>query len=299
MVFTRNLQSPVTDWTVIGTGATPLHSQTMGDVWKEIENQIWFLWLQAVRAGIATFPSTNLFSLRTLYTFNPVVFSLFDNNIGTRTIRSIIDDLRLAFGASVFAWTTTGPTNVTGALIDEVRRAVGLSPEEGALNLVAPEPAGAVVKELSPVSFRFNNTSAEAAGAPSKLISGGTRNIKRIIEFPESTRQSNVENFLLYRHGAGGAFTGDQTWSIALGDLDLSNAQDTYESDSTVFVSGDATSGSVVAEFNKITGYPTSGSGKVYLLAQMDSEAGAVDQANMFPILDSFPEVRLWQPALS
>ncbi len=283
-------------WTSLG-GSTALTETSVRDSLKELTEQLTSIRTHGIASGLMI--GLHSFGFRWQVIIEKQVFTLLNGIGGTETIKEYIDTYRSSIGASAFTWSNTGGSaEFTGDLVNEIRRAIGLAPAEIALDQVEGDPSGAVVKELSPVAYRWPTTTGETGGGPTK---DGTNDlaIKRIFEFPESTRKANVETFLIYRHGAGGLYSGNQTWSIVLGDYNPTDASATYNSNSTVFISAQATSAGVVSEIKKITGYPSSGSGEVHLLAQMDDEAGAEDQANTFPLITAFPEMRVWQPELS
>ncbi len=299
MAFSRTSQNPISSWDEVITAGAELSSANVEDAMKEMENAMQNLWQHSSDAGLITESIPNyliLYSSVQLFTF------LDTTSVPNVKMRILWDAIRAEVGLTAFTYSATGPLKLSVALFDEIRRSVGLSIPEVEFDFIVEDPAGGVVKVFgAPDTYRFSNTQAEVEGAPQVI--NGTKSMRRLIQFPESTRKSGVENVLILNHGGGGGYTGNQTWSIFLADYDPGDAEATYNSDSTTFVSGIATSSpSTLTRVDKITGYPASGSGPVYLIVSMDddSNTGATDQTNIRQLLGGvWPEVRLWQPELS
>ena len=301
MVYSRTQDNPITAWVEVVTAGAELSLSGFEDALKEIENA-----MQYLSPRVPDSPVTNG-SFMSLYTNLSGLSGLFSLNVGTEfnneTVRDFLDRFRSDLSLAVFPWGVNRILTPSVTLIDEIRRAIGLTTPEDEMNMVVGDKAGAVVKEFgTPDTYRFANVVGETAGSP--FMTNGLKAVKRIVRFPEATRKANVESWLMFKHGGSGQWTGNQTFSIKLGNYDSGNAEVTYLSGSTVFASGLPTLEDITEDSFKITGYPTSGTGTVDLLIELDLDltGSPTDGGNMFPLdfhiplFADWPEIRLWQP---
>lgn len=304
MTFSRTFLNPISTFSVTVTPNVALHTSGYVDALKEIENAWLYVLIKAADAGkisgVVAKAFSDLYKAATLLTMQ--VGSFYTPSSNQQTVRTYLNALRASIGVSAYSWTYHGTLNQhSKSLIDELRAVIGTTTGELAVNTTAGTDEGAVVKVSgTPDTYEWAATVDEAQGSPS-IISG--RDVRRIIRFPESTRKAGVESWLIFAHGGGGGHTGNNSLMVSLGDYDSGSAENTWESITDELFDWISTSGTVKYEMQKLTGYPTSGSGYVYLLCHL-AAGDADDQANIYPVdfMDRgiyFPEVRLWQPGIS
>ena len=216
-----------------------------------------------------------------------------------KLVRLAVDEFRAAIGVSAFDWEEHGGVkHYSKTLIDELRDAVGLIHAEQDMNTSPGTTEGSVIKEFGPVLYRWA-TQSEAEGSPCR---GSNWCSKRILAFDGSTRRTDVETWLVWRHGGGGSWTGNQTMRICIGDYIEGSAESTYNASGLMLASGIPTSDPIVGPlFTKLVGYPSSGEEIVYLFVEIGNDEGAIDQGNVFPLIwgdPDDPEVYLWQPGV-
>ena len=298
----RNVTTPIESYEALVIPGDAIHVASCGylDALKEIENANDYIQYKALLAGLLSgFTRKRFTDLYKTYTqLRMLMGNITNPDNNTELARLHMDAFRLKIGVDKYNWQYHGVLNYhSKRLVTELQTVVGTCTAERAMSTTGGTDEGGVTKDLSAGTYSWA-TLAEAQGGPG--VSAGVKAYKRILSFPASTRKTGTEDWLIYAHGSGGGYTGAQTISFKLGSYSSGDPDATYNSVSTTLASGITTSGTVKYQFTKLTGYPSSGSGSVYVFAEMANETDS-DEMNLFPLEypTLFPEVRLWQPGIN
>lgn len=303
--MSASFDRPHSTWEVELQAGESLHLSGFIEALKELDDNIRFVSVRTY-GNRSSDVRVSFYDLWRYVQRPSLRMSVVEALIGSRleVAREALDTFRAELGIAVHTWEHHGGVRgYSAGLLEELREVIGLVSGEEAMATSPGTVEGCVVKEWieGNPTYRWGSAS-EANGSPSRTASWCS---KRIVCLPAATRCPGVESWLVWRHGGGGGWTGQQTLRVRRGDFSAADPEATYNSPGVVYLEDIATLLTIpaYARVDRLTGYPADErEDAVYLFIEMEDDEGPVDQGNVYPVITGAdpddPEIYLWQPGV-